>query len=52
MKVGDLIGHEFDRRIKGIVLALTNGGLVRVFWCGEGKISTILPQNLIVLSEA
>ena len=52
MKVGDLVGHGFDIRIKGIIVDLTNSGLVRVFWCGEDKISTILPQNLIVLSEA
>jgi hypothetical protein len=52
MKVGDLVGHAFDRRIKGIIVDLTNGDLVRVFWHGQDKISTILPQNLIVLSEA
>ena len=50
MKVGDLVGHAFDTRIKGIIVDLTNGGLVRVFWYGKDMVSTILPQNLIVLS--
>jgi hypothetical protein len=52
MKVGDLIGHAYDIRIKGIVIDFYPNGMVRVFWTGFDKISSILPNNLIVLSEA
>ncbi len=52
MKVGDLIGHAFDKRIKGIVMDFYPNGMVSVFWTGSDKISSILPNNLILLSEA
>ena len=52
MKVGDLIGHAYDIRIKGSVIDFYPNGMVRVFWTGSDKISSILPNNLIVLSEA
>ena len=52
MKVGDLIGHAFDKRIKGIVIDFHSDGMVRVFWTGNDKVSSILPNNLILLSEA
>ena len=52
MKVGDLIGHAFDKRIKGIVMDFYPKGRVGVFWTGSDKISSILPNNLILLSEA
>ena len=35
MKVGDLIGHAFDKRIKGIVMDFYPNGMVSVFWTGS-----------------